>query len=204
MIFLFKIHQSKLDRQIQDLEKNKNDWLQRVKNGDSKAIADLYRAYRDNFVQWMQETSNCDEQEALDIFQESVLAVYKNIVANKLTAFNSSIKWYLFGVGKKIYVTHNRKRKVSIESREEVPDIGVVENTPSFRAQKVDTQEQLLTKMLKQMKEPCYTILHLYYYEKQKVAYIAKKLGYKNSNVASIQKVRCIKALRKMFFKKTK
>lgn len=189
---------------VTELEKNKTDWLQRVKNGDSKAIADLYRAYRDNFVQWMQETSNCDEQEALDIFQESVLAVYKNIVAGKLTTFNSSIKWYLFGVGKKIYVTRNRKRKVDIEHRAELPDIGEMELNPSLSAQEVDEQELLLTKMLQNLKEPCYSILHLHYYEKQKIGEIARKLGYKNANVVSIQKIRCIKALRKLFFKKSK
>lgn len=187
---------------ISELEQKRNEWLAQIKMGNTEAIEMIYRTYRDDFVEWLKSNTNCDEQRALDVFQESVLALYKNIKAEKLKHFTSSIKWYLFSIGKKIHITQMRKKKVKINFMADVPDIGESVLTPSLRDDTKDRQEAYILKALKHMSDPCYTILYLFYYEKEKITAIAQKLGYKNANIASIQKGRCIKSLRRLVEKK--
>ncbi len=187
---------------ISELEQKRNEWLAQIKLGSTEAIEMIYRTYRDDFVEWLKRNTNCDEEKALDVFQESILALYKNIKAEKLTHFTTSMKWYLFSIGKKIYITQMRKKKVKINFMADVPDIGESVVTPSFRDKTKDQQEAFILKALKHMSDPCYTILYLFYYEQEKIATIAQKMGYKNANIVSIQKGRCIKSLRKLVEKK--
>ncbi|MEZ4885328.1 MAG: sigma-70 family RNA polymerase sigma factor [Chitinophagales bacterium] len=185
-----------------ELERGKNEWLAEVLRGNSKVVEILYRVYRDEFVQWLKFQTNCTENEALDIFQDSVLALYKNILSRKLTHFEHTIKWYLFGIGKKMYLRNSRNQKLQIFTMENVPDIGELISIPSLRDDARDQQEAFILEVLQRTKEPCFTILYLFYYEKQKISAIAQKLGYKNANIASIQKIRCLKALQKVVLKK--
>lgn len=82
------------------------------------------------------------------------------------------------------------------ESIKEIPDV------PSCREDSKDEQEAFIFKTIKSMKDPCYTILYLFYYRKLKLSLITKRLNYRNPTVTSIQKGRCIKSLRKAVVKK--
>ena len=96
-----------------NLEQNKWRRVERLKEGDSKALKLLYRMYRKEFVEWlMQKQSTCTPEIAVDIFQESVLALYKHAKAGRLDAVRSSIKTYLFAIGNKLFLLQNRTKKI--------------------------------------------------------------------------------------------
>lgn len=188
--------------QLSDLEENRSEWLHQVKKGNSKAIELLYKAYRDKFVEWLMQQTNCRAEEALDIFQESVLLLYKYIQTGKLTHFKSSVKWYLFRIGKNLFIKRKKKKRLEVTTMEYLPEIADDILVPSLREDITDEQEAYLLKLLRHLRNPCSSILHLYYYEKRKVKDIAEEIGYKNANIVSIQKGRCINKLRQMVEKK--
>ena len=74
-----------------------NDWLLDFKAGKREAVNLLYEEFRPSFVNWMLQKYNCNEEEAIDIFQDSVMVLYKNAKAGKLENLRSKLKTYLFG-----------------------------------------------------------------------------------------------------------
>ncbi len=179
-------------------------WLAEMQKGNSKLVADLYKRYKKDFVRWIQNQTSCSNDFAVDVFQDSVLALYENIKKGKITAFEHGVGKYLFGIGKKVYFMHVRKKKqqkmqmISIEGKEHY-----LENLSiQIPLNKLDGANPML-KLLLKMKEPCKSILYLYYYREYKAAEIADELKYKSENVVRVQKARCMSALRKMYHKTT-
>src|SRR5688572_17257917 len=77
--------------------------IEGIKNGNSNGIAEIYKEYRNEFFGWLHKNFKCPSEEAKDIYQCSMLILYKNISAGTF-AGNSSIKTYLFGIGKNQYL----------------------------------------------------------------------------------------------------
>ena len=180
-------------------------WIAEMQKGNSKLVAELYKRYKVDFVKWIQNQTNCSEDFAVDVFQDSVIALYENIKKGKITSFDYGVGKYLFGIGKKVYYLHLRTTKqkqmktVSIEENESVTADLSVQIAPKS----IDDKNPML-KLLLKMKEPCKSILYLYYYKEYKTAEIASELKYKNENVVRVQKARCMSALRKAYHKISK
>lgn len=179
-------------------------WLVEIRKGNSKLVADLYRRYKKDFVRWIQSQTSCSNDFAVDVFQDSVLALYENIKKGKITTFEHGVGKYLFGIGKKVYYMHVRKKEqkkvqmISIEEKEHYLENLSIQ-IPLSNLEDVNPMLKLLLKM----KEPCKSILYLYYYREYRTAEIADELKYKNENVVRVQKARCMSALRKIYHKKT-
>lgn len=186
------------------LEQNKSKWLEAVKKGDSKALELLYRAYRTEFVGWLCAKTNANQEMALDMFQESVLILYKNAKSGRLDTISSSIKTYLFAVGKRNYLYRNRQHKVKAADLE-LEDLPI-EQLIVFpkEGNPMTDRQQLVATLLPKMRPTCRNILYLFYYQNQRLKEIAENLNYKNTNVVKVMKVRCMEALRKLVFQNTK
>ncbi|MFK7905343.1 MAG: RNA polymerase sigma factor, partial [Chitinophagales bacterium] len=76
--------------------KNFNDWLSEFKKGKASAVNVLYEEFRPFFVRLMQQKHRCNEEEAIDIFQDSIIVLYKNAQVGKLDDLSSQLKTYLF------------------------------------------------------------------------------------------------------------
>lgn len=180
-------------------------WLAEMKKGNSKLVAELYRRYKQEFVIWIQHKTSCNQELAIDVFQDSVIALYENIKKGKITSFEQSVKHYLFGIGKKVYYMHLRKNKqeylqtVSLEDNEKYLYQLDVKTPPGDKEEKT----AMLSLLLK-MKDPCKSILYLYYYKEYKIKEVAEQLKYKSENVVRVQKARCMTALRKAYAKQNK
>ena len=180
-----------------NLEDNKDDWIKMVKRGNSKALELLYRAYRQDFVTWICKTTSCERHMAVDIFQESALVIYKNAKAGRLDNLKSSIKTYLFAVGKRVYLFLQRKQKVAMESleMENIPleKLLILPKEPDL----MNKRQKMVSKLLTKMRYPCREILLLYYYRGFDLKEITEELEYKNVNVIKVLKFRCMNTLRK-------
>lgn len=180
-------------------------WIAEMKKGNSKLVADLYRRYKEDFVMWIQQQTSCSQEMAVDVFQDSVIALYENIKKGKITVFDKSVKGYLFGIGKKVYYMHVRKNKKEIIKTVPLEGNGIsldrlnIETAPN----EIDNKNSMLT-LLTKMKNPCKSILYLYYYKEMRIKEVAEKLKYKNENVVRVQKARCMTALRKAYNKQNK
>jgi RNA polymerase sigma-70 factor (ECF subfamily) len=74
--------------------------IQQIKLGNEQPLIDLYKLYRNEFVVWSCKEFSANEEQAKDAFQEAILDFNDNIIRGYLTEFSSSVKTYLFQIGK--------------------------------------------------------------------------------------------------------
>ncbi len=174
------------------------DALKDLQSNDRLKLKALYNQYRAEFIGFGRRYS-LDQDALSDVYQESFLALRKRAVQGKLDSIDSSMKTYLFGIGKfKIYDTIKaKKREISYESQlhlvdEEVQEIEI-ETEPQL-----NEKQRLLRKYLKELGEKCRQVLTMFYYRGLSIKEIAEQAGYGNENVVKAQKSRCLKTLRQL------
>ena len=172
--------------------------LKDLQSTDRLKLKALYNRYRDEFLNFGRRY-NLDKDDLSDVYQEAFLALRKRAVQGKLDAIDSSMKTYLFGIGKyKIFdMIKARKREVSYESQLHVVGDEVIEveidNEPQLTEKQV-----VLQKYLKQLGEKCRQVLTMFYYRGLSIKEIAEHAGYQSENVVKAQKSRCLKSLRQL------
>src|SRR6188768_2088296 len=79
-----------------------------IKKNDQRGLNTAYTAFREEFVHWLMKVQKCDKEDAREYYQAAILIVYDNIHAGKLDALRSSLKTYIFGIGKNLVWQHYR------------------------------------------------------------------------------------------------
>lgn len=165
-----------------------------LRNGNRDALKQVYTAYRTDFLKYAY-TYKLSEEDALDIYHDTIIAFNKSFYRNKTSLTNSSIKTYLFGIGKnKIYNHFKKSKKVHLvkeEADEGYESISIESKTP--------TVEQIaLSKALDKISKSCRTLLQLFYYRNLDIEEIVKLTDYKDANTVSSHKSRCMKKLKEL------
>ena len=178
------------------------DWIKVLKSDEDYAISELYRLYRGEALSWMRKNYQLDEIACLDIFQESIIQLYHNVLSNKLTKLNSSVKSYLFGICKlkiKEYKRlHPKYSELSdISSSKLFLDHQIDEKRNAIQ-EKNENRMIAVKKHLTNLGNPCKTILELYYFKGKNMSEITEILGYNNANTTKNQKYKCIKRLQSL------
>jgi RNA polymerase sigma factor (sigma-70 family) len=175
-----------------------SELLQLIRASDPKGLDSLYKTFRQEFIQWIIKFSRCSREDAQEYYQAAVIILYDNIHAGKLDQLNSSLKTYLFGVGKNLawnsYRQELRKQKAGAEFylMNHVQEDTLLEINPK------EINLELIGACLEKLGDPCHQLLDLYYYKKKSMDEIAEKLDYKNTDTAKNQKYKCMERLRKM------
>ena len=172
--------------------------IEDLRSDDRLKLKALYNRYRAEFLGFGKRF-NLDQDALADVYQEAFLALRKRAINGKLYDIQSSLKTYLFGIGKYMIfdVLKEKKRNVSFESNlhlvgDDIPEIELDPMPPL-------TQEQLLLrKYFKDLGEKCRQVLTLFYYRGLNIKEIAQVAGYGNANVVKAQKSRCLKTLRQL------
>lgn len=170
--------------------------LEKIKKGDDKGMLELYRLYRDSFIHWAQQNYKIDEEGAADVFQDAMVSLHNNIVKGKLFELSSSLKTYLYAIGKNII--RKKFNKMSVPSEQEEDIIADTLTTEIIDSIVLNERQQLVSSLLNNIGDPCRTILRLFYFKGFSMESIAQRMEYKNENVAKTQKLRCISTLKKM------
>jgi RNA polymerase sigma factor (sigma-70 family) len=168
----------------------------KIKNGDRTQLAVIYRSYRSEFISWLMNNYHCSREEAKDAYQVSVGTLYQNIMNNTITELKSSVKTYIFAIGKNKILEEKKESSHLIHSAQDVlfiPEISKWENEDYEK--KLEMVESCLIKL----GEPCRTLLELFYYHDISMDAIAEKMHYKNSNTTKNLKHKCLMRLRKIF-----
>ena len=169
--------------------------IDRLLAGGRPVLAELYQTYRSEFLNWVM-IYRCTSEEAKDAYQSAVLTFYENVMSRKLTELSSSVKTYLFAIGKNKVMEMKRAsgRFSELNGLEDsLPEEVTEENLPSPQLLK------RVTLCLDKLGEPCATILKDFYYHCRNMEEIAKALNYKNTDTAKNQKYKCLLRLRKLF-----
>jgi RNA polymerase sigma-70 factor (ECF subfamily) len=166
-----------------------------IRNGDEKILTEIYKSFRDEFIRWANRHYQCQEEVAKDVYQMSIVIFYENIMSGKLVELKSSVKTYLFAIGKnKILEIGVSDRKV--ERMEENFIYEPIENVPEEEREEVFVA---LEKALNELGEPCKTLLELYYFKNYSIEQIAHYMKYKGNDSTKTQKYKCLTRLKKIF-----
>ena len=153
------------------------DLQQRLRADDKSALEFVYKTYKPEFISFSKRYDIMPE-ESLDIYQDAVIAMYQNFTIKKLELSNSSIKTYLFGIGKhKIYevLKKNKKYIKIINELEDFEEIHIDSDNLNY-------YQKQLADLLRNISASCKELLRLYYYRNLTVSEIVERTNYKDAN----------------------
>jgi RNA polymerase sigma factor (sigma-70 family) len=135
--------------------------------------------------------NNGTEEEAIDVFQDSIISFYESI-RNNVFRGDSSINTYLYSTIRNQWLTKlkRNKRTTNLE--------GDSLEFQNFTEEKQISQEDFknkITYLLNQIGESCKNILINYYYENCSMKEIMQIMGFSTEKSAKSQKYKCMQKL---------
>jgi RNA polymerase sigma factor (sigma-70 family) len=172
--------------------------VNQLQNGEhEKAFEQLYHYFPK--IQKYIRLNSGSKDEALDIFQEALIILYKKV---KLVSEKEDFKvdGFLINTCKLLWSNELRKKKV----RQKSSDAGLEFLAYQDEIQHHITQEQKLVgvdSILQKLGEKCKNILIAFYYSKQSMESIAKRFGFNTIQSAKVQKYKCMETARNLALK---
>lgn len=178
-------------------ELNEQALLQGFANNDAKAIETIYKQNY-NMVQTLIINNNGSYDDAKDIFQEAMIALYEKTKSESFV-LTCKINTYVYSVCRRLWLKRLQqlgKYSNQIENLEET--ISVEDDIEMQK--KRNAEFSIMERALASMGEPCKSLLEGYYLKKMDMQALAKEFGYTNADNAKNQKYKCLMRLKKMFF----
>jgi RNA polymerase sigma factor (sigma-70 family) len=168
-----------------------------VRSGDVAGLSFVYEKYRKEFLNWIRKFSGCPLEDAQEYYQAAILILYENIMAAKITDLQSTLKTYLFGIGKNLTYQHHRKNQRMERVRAEyMIEVELLHDSATLLQTEMDLR--VISKCLAAIGEPCRQLLDHFYFLRKTMDEISTVMGYKNPETAKNQKYKCMERLRKM------
>jgi len=166
-----------------------------IKAKDNTTFSYLYSEYK-NMIFSMIKKNSGNENDAHDIFQEGLIALWVNISTDKYQLSEKvKLSSYLYTLCRNIWISKIRKLKPTQELQPSV------ENALSEEID-IDTDKydkiNALMQNLKKLGDNCQKLLKLFYYEKTALKLIAEKLNI-TEKTAKNNKYRCMQNLRALY-----
>jgi RNA polymerase sigma factor (sigma-70 family) len=168
-----------------------------VRSGDGAGLSFVYEKYRKEFLNWIRKFNNCTQDEAKEFYQAATVILYENIMASKITELQSSLKTYLFGIGKNLAYQHHRHNQ-RMDKIKAGYMVEVELRSDSGHGMQSDFDLNIVQHCLVAIGEPCRQLLDYFYFQRKSMDEISSTMGYKNPETAKNQKYKCMERLRKM------
>jgi len=162
-----------------------------------KAISLVYKYYRNAFMVFAKKIT-LDDNLIIDAFQEAVIALYQNLIENKISTNNCTVKTYLFEIGKHKLFNILRKENKQILTDDLKLNFDIYCNEIKNTDNEIIIK---LSKALEKLGKTCQKLLNLYYYKKFSINAIMHTLDMKSENSVKSNKSRCIKNLKLLISK---
>jgi RNA polymerase sigma factor (sigma-70 family) len=164
-----------------------------------KKISSLYNEHRASFFGFGKKYG-LDYDDLSDIYQEAFIALRKHALKGKLNAVKSSLKTYLFGIGKfMIYDTLKVQKKTSeYEPAVHLAHDAIEAISFEVEHEELTIEQSLLRTNFIKLGKKCQEVLTLFYSRGLSIDEIVGFTDYTNGSVVRSQKSRCIKTLRGM------
>ena len=175
------------------------NWIERFREDANDALKEIYLSYKDEFINWSYQKHSIGQDIATEVFQTSVVILYDNVITGKLTDLSSSIKTYLFAICKNKIMEHKRRAQRN-SGEEAIPNLASHVSNGDDKAEK-EIKYTLMANAMREMGDPCKSLLEMYYYQQKKMYAITQALGYKNVDTTKNQKYKCMKRLQKLVSK---
>ncbi len=164
--------------------------IEEIKNGNLKYLDKIYLEVKPAFLSYARKSfQRISTEEVEDIYQDTIIDLYKNIQRGLLTEIEISFSSYVIHIGKMKLIRLSEQKQ-----RNQHTEIEEIASLPADTTESVDwiKVEKLVEFIFGNMDESCKDILELYYFKHLSMDAIAQKLGYKNADVVKSKKHRCI------------
>ncbi len=178
-------------------ELNEQTLLKGLANNDSKAIEIIYKQ-NFNSIQSMVINNNGFYDDARDIFQEALIALYEKSITDSFV-LTCKINTYLFSVSKRLWLKKLQQNGKYISSFEILDEVISVDTDMEIH-QKRNVEFEIMERSMESIGEPCKSLLEAYYIKKLDMQKIATEFNYTNADNAKNQKYKCLLRLKKIFF----
>lgn len=162
-----------------------------LRSGDERAFEWVYNEYKEGFLAFSR-SYQLNSDVLIDIYQDAVIALFQNFVEKQLILEKSTVKTYLYGIGKHLILKAAKQEARMIrldQTQEKVEEVEIEEHSDSERSRK-------LAAAFKTLGEKCREVLELFYYRGYSIKEIVETTGYKDENTVKSHKSRCMKGLR--------
>lgn len=168
--------------------------LQQVYEGQVDVLQNPYQEYKTEFMAFCQRFG-ASREDILDAYQDAFVALIENVQHRGIRTLKSSLKTYVFGIGKFILFKKLKRAGRTLECLELEDD--ALEYLDGYEEKDELTQNQRdLKKGLALLGGKCHEILRLFYYRQFSIEMIRTRMGYLNDNTVKAHKSRCMKKLR--------
>ncbi|MBS1647852.1 MAG: sigma-70 family RNA polymerase sigma factor [Bacteroidetes bacterium] len=177
-----------------------NEYIEGLRISNDAVIRLIYKKFYPQTLRMVLNNSGT-EQEAKDVFQESVLVLYHRVQKQHFV-LSCALQTYLYSVSKRLWLKQLRKKE-GIQTLDERFYEGDALVETQAEVNTYEEREQNLEKMQESMNElgePCKTLLTDFYMLRMGMDEIAEKFGYTNADNAKNQKYKCLQRLKRLFF----
>ena len=156
-------------------------------NRNNRALKYLYEKYYMMAFNIIKKNGGA-ENDVLDVYQESIIALYEAIKNNKYRGDSKISTWLYSTIFNQWAASTRKSSRVKSESIENQMHLHITDND--------DTKDysellELVYKLLDLIGETCKEVLIDYYYNKYSMRDIMDKMGFKSEQVAKNKKFRC-------------
>lgn len=180
------------------VKKEDNLIIRKILNGDESILEKLYLDYYPVILNFIIKNSG-NEEEAKDIFQESILVFYNQVKEKKLF-LTCSISTYIYSIARHLWLNELKSKNRNQLNIEEMETYIIIDDDEKNQIKKKEDDLKLMNISLEELGEPCKSILYDFYIAKLKMEKIAQKMQYTNAANAKNQKYKCLQRLKKIFF----
>lgn len=187
-----------------------NSLLVRIRAGDNQAINDVYMSCREGFCQSMAYKWNLSAEQALDLYQDSFIAILVDIESGKLQQIEKGWLPLLKGIGRNLQLVKKRQEsKMPIVQSEQ--EAALPEVADNHDAEQNELLLQIIEGELNSLDHKCKELIDL-----RALKHMSYKEIYSLLNPSSptqdandvgsirVQYGRCIERLRKNVFERLK
>jgi RNA polymerase sigma factor (sigma-70 family) len=172
-----------------------NQVVDLIKKNDRDTIQKVYMKNKLSFFKIVNRYQ-IPEEIALDIYQDSIVALIENARKNSIDHLKSSIDTYFIGISKFMIFNYLKSKKtISLDDYDTHDWISIDDGKRN--EEDLNNREKAMKKAYENLGEQCQKIIGLFYFEEKKLEEIQLLLKYESKDVLKSQKSRCLSHLKK-------
>ena len=169
--------------------------IEGIRSRDNCVLQYIYKSYYPTIHHFIISNSGSPD-DAKDIFQESIIVIYRKVKEQKRFLINSGFKTFIYSVARNIWLKNLRNRKYEGKKIQDQQPFIELKDEP-FKISNEDLKMSLYQKYFKKLPEDCQNILRLTAKEIPQKE-IAEALGFRSENYVKKRKHGCKEKLIEM------
>jgi RNA polymerase sigma factor (sigma-70 family) len=165
-----------------------------LKSKDNKAYEILYKFYYPSVKNFITK-NNGTEDDAKDIFQETVLVLLEKVPKDDFN-LTSSLKTYIFAISSNLWLKRLRDSHKIVRTELDIYEKYLTD----YEEAETDANQSIIKRALdafKKVTNKCKVLLTAIFYHEKNIETVTKEFGYTNKHNAQNQKFKCLEQARK-------